>query len=244
MADDTITELVSELATAPWTGPVGEAYAGIVCGVANDAMIEGASKAMQSALLYPVLPKAEDYSQPVEAIDLLGRDALLLRYPGEDPYIGLRTRVRNKWTFWQSGIKTALLAELAAAGFSGAQIKVPNDFTPRPAPSSEWSRFWVFFPAGTHPVTSSPGFVMANGALGQVGVNRLGPVGINTAAGEIYLRRLKDVLKRMKPAQWVAWDIIFELTAGVSYVHLQYGTRFMDPHYAYTSAGAALPLGV
>lgn len=244
MADDTITELVGQLATAPWTGPIGEKYAGVVCGLANDTVIEAASKALQSSFLYPILVEPEDYEQPAEAIDLLGRDALLLHYPGEDIYTGLRERVRNKWSFWQSGIKPALLAELTAAGFSGVQIKVPNDYAPRPAPSSEWSRFWVFMPQGTHPVSSGLGFIMANGAAGVVGVNRLGPAGINSAAGEAYLNRMKDVLRRMKPAQWVVWDIIFEIVAGVSYVHLQYKPRFSDPHYAYTSAGAALPLGV
>jgi hypothetical protein len=241
VADDTVTQLVGELATAPWTGPVGEAYAGIVTGIANDVMIEGASKALQSAFLYPITPRTETYDQPPEAIDLLGRDALLLRYPGEDAYTGLRPRVRNKWTFWQSGIKTALLAELTAAGFTGALIFVPNDFTPRPAPSATWSRFWLEMPAGTHPVTGLGGFIMG-AAGGTVGVSRLGPAGLQSAAGESYLGRLKNVLKRMKPAQWIVWDIIFEVTPGVLYIHLQYAPRFADPNYQYSNNGAAFPL--
>lgn len=241
MADDTITQLAGEVATAPWTGPVGEAFFGILCGIANDAMIEAASLALKSALLYPITPRPEDYEQPVEAIDLLGRDAMLLRYPGEDHYTSLRPRVRNKWNFWQSGIKAAMLAELSAAGYPGAVVLVPNDFTPRPPPSTLWSRFWIKFPQGTHPVTGPNGFVMATSS---VGIDRLGPAGINTAAGAVYLAQLKSVLARMKPAQWVPWDIIFEVTAGSSYIFLQCTTRFGDTHYAYTSAGAALPLGV
>lgn len=243
MADDTVTQLVGEIATAPWTGPVGSAFAGTICGIANDAMIEGASKAMQSALLYPVTPRAETYDQPPEAIDLLGRDALLLRYAGEDHYTSLRPRVRAKWSFWRSGIKTALLAELAAAGYAGAQVKVPNDFTPRPAPSTEWSRFWLNFPAGTHPVTGLGGFIVGT-AGGTVGISRLGPAGLQSAAGATYLNTLKDVLKRMKPAQWIVWDIVFEVTPGVLYIYLQYKPRFADPHYAYSNNGATFPLGV
>lgn len=247
MADNTIVELVADSATAPWNGPVGQKYAGIVCGLANDSVIEAASKAMQSALLYPVTPRPETFDQPEEAIDALGRDAMLLRYPGEDAYTSLRTRVRGKWVFWRQGIKGAMLAELAVAGFPGAQIKVPNDYTPRPAPSSNWSRFWIFFPAGTHPVTASAGFVMGNAGSAQVGRDRLGPTGLNTAAGATYLNLLKSVVARMKPAQWVAWNVIFEISAGVSYVHLEFKPgriNPIDPHYAYTSAGAALPLGV
>jgi len=246
MADDTITQLVGELATAPWTGPVGEAYAGTLCGIANDVMIEAASRAMQSALLYPVTPRAETFEQPPEAIDALGRDALLLRYPGENAYTGLRPRVRGKWAFWRQGIKSALLAELSAAGYPGAQVKVPNDFTPRPAPTSEWSRFWISFPAGTHPVTGTGGFIF-NTASATMGSSRLGPAGINTPTGETYLRQLKNVLARMKPAQWVVWDIIFEVTPGVLYISLQYKPGRVnptDPHYAYSHNGSAFPLGV
>lgn len=246
MADDTITQLVGEIATAPWTGPVGEAYAGIITGIANDAMIEGASKALQSSFLYPVTPRPETYDQPPEAIDALGRDALLLRYSGEDAYTGLRPRVRNKWVFWQKGIKAALLDELTAAGYVGAEIFVPNDFTPRPDPAANWSRFWLNFPVGTHPVTGTGGFIMG-AASGTVGVSRLGPAGLQTAAGEAYLTQLKSVLGRMKPAQWVVWDIIFEVTPGALYIFLQYRpgrVSPLDPHYAYSSAGAAFPLGV
>lgn len=241
MSDDTFVELAGQLAVAPWTGTIGEKYLGVVAGLANDVMTEAASKALQSSFLYPVTPREESYDQPAEALDLLGRDAMLLRYPGENPYTSLRVRLRNKWTFWTSGIKTALLAELSVAGYPSAQILVPNDYTPRPPPASYWSRFWLFLPAGTHPVTAAAGFVMGTSV---VGTDRLGPAGLNTAAGAVYYAQLKDVLSRMKPAQWIVWDIIFEVTPGVLYIHLQFKPRFADAHYAYTSAGAALPLGV
>jgi len=237
-SDKTCSELAAELATAPWTGPNGQRFFNVVVGIANDFMIEGANLALRAGFLYPIKPQPEDFSQPEEAIDLLGRDALLLRYPGESAF-ALRARVRDKWAFWTQGIKPALLAELTAAGYAGAEIFVPNDFTPRPDPVDYWSRFWVFFPAGTHPVTSPTGFVMGTDI---VGTDFIGPVGLNTPAGAEYLFRLKSVIRRMKPAQWVCWDLVFEITVGVQYVHLQYRPRFDDPLYEYTNDGTDFPL--
>lgn len=239
MADKTCTELTDELAVAPWSGENGSKFIGIVVGLGNDFMVEAANQALRAGLLYPIKAQPEDYNQPPEAIDLLGRDCMLLRYPDEDHYSSLRERVRNKWTFWTQGIKPSLLAELTAAGYSGAEIYVPNDFTPRPDPVDYWSRFWVLMPEGTHPVTGPDGFTMGTDV---VGVNRLGPAGIDSAAGLAYLEQLKSVIKRMKPAQWVCWDIIFEVTAGVQYIHLQFKPRFADPFYEYENNGAAFPL--
>lgn len=239
MADLTCTELADQLAVAPWSGENGSAFVGIVIGLANDFMIEAANQALRAGFLYPIKAQPEDYSQPVEAIDLLGRDAMLLRYPGEDHYSSLRERVRNKWTFWTQGIKPSLLEELTAAGYSGAEIYVPNDFTPRPDPSDYWSRFWLLMPEGTHPVTGPAGFVMG---AGVVGTDRLGPAGLDTAEGAVYYAQLRSVLKRMKPAQWIVWDIIFEVSAGVQYIHLQFNPRFDDPNYEYENDGSNFPL--
>ncbi len=239
MTDKTCTELADELATAPWSGPIGSKFVGVCIGLADDIMVEAANQALRAGFLFPIKAQPEDYSQPVEAIDALGRDALLLRYPGEDHYSSLRTRVRDKWDFWTQGIKPALLDELTAAGFAGAQIFVPNDFTPRPLPVDYWSRFWLMMPAGTHPVTGTGGFIMNTGV---VGVTRLGPAGLNTEAGEVYFQQMRSVLSRMKPAQWIVWDIIFEVTPGVLYIHEQFRPRFADPNYQYSNNGANFPL--
>jgi hypothetical protein len=237
--EETHTELVASLAVSPWTGEYGQRFIGVLCGVLNDLLTEGASVAAKSPLIYPVTPRTEDYEQPIEALDLLGRDCMLLRYAGESHYQALRARLRDKWSFWQQGIKPALLAELDAAGYSGVEIYVPNDFTPRPDPVEYWSRFWLLFPEGTHPVTSPTGFVMGTSV---VGTDYIGPVGLDSPEGSVYLELLKSIVRRMKPAQWVCWDIIFEIEAGVEYVHLQFRPRFDDALYEYENDGADFPL--
>jgi hypothetical protein len=237
MAAETHRELVEELAVAPWTGENGAKFIGILCGILNDYLTEGASLAVKAGLVYPVTPRPEDYQQPIEALDLLGRDCMRLRYPGEPHYQSLRERIRGKWTFWQLGIKDALLEELAAAGYTGVELYVPNDFDPRPDPSSYWSRFWVHFPAGTHPITSDDGFIMGTSVMGDV----LGPEGLDTAVGAAWYELLRSICKRMKPAQWVVWDFTFEL-AGGDVVHLMGKIRFDDENYEYVNDGSTYPL--
>jgi hypothetical protein len=237
VAEETHTALVANLAVSPWTGENGQRFIGILCGVLNDMLTEGASLAVKAPLIYPVTPRGEDYEQPIEALDLLGRDCLLLRYPGESHYQSLRARLRDKWGFWQQGIKAALLDELAAAGYSGAELFVPNDFTPRPDPASYWSRFWVHFPAGTHPITSDVGFVMGASEMGDP----LGPGGLDNPEGAAWYELLRSICRRMKPAQWVVWDFTFEL-ASTDVVHLMGKIRFDDPNYEYVNDGSSYPL--
>jgi hypothetical protein len=237
VAEETHLELVEELAVAPWSGEYGRRFVGVLCGILNDMLTEGASIAVKAPLLYPVTPRPEDYEQPIEALDLLGRDCMRLRYPGESHYGSLRERLRGKWEFWQQGIKAALLEELAAAGYAGVELYVPNDFTPRPDPESYWSRFWVHFPPGTHPITTDVGFVMGSSEMGDV----LGPGGLDTAEGSAWYHLLRSICKRMKPAQWIVWDFTFELPGG-DFLHLQGKPRFDDPNYEYVNDGSNYPL--
>lgn len=230
MARETHTELTAELAVSPWTGEYGQRFVGVLLGALNDLLTEGASVAQKAPLIYPVTPRGEDYEQPIEALDLLGRDCMQLRYPGESHYQALRPRLRAKWSFWQQGAKAALLDELAAAGYAGVEIYVPNDFDPRPDPVEYWSRFWVHFPAGTHPVTSSLGFIMGTSVMGDV----IGPEGLDTPEGAAWYDLLRSICRRMKPAQWVVWDFTFEVS-GTNVVHLMGKMRFDDPEYLYVS---------
>lgn len=232
------TELTSEIATGVWRGPNGERYVGATVGVLNDLLAEGAATASQSGLLYPLTPRPEDYKTPLDAIEQQGRDALILRYPGENHYTSLLPRVRAKWDYWTGSIKDALLADLAAAGYPGAEIVVPNDFGTAPAPDTYWSRFWLLFPFGTHPATSATGFIIGTDTIGT---NRIGPQGLNTEAGDVFLSRVKSVIKRLKPAQWVNWNLVFEISTGPSvYVNLQNKKRHQDVHYEYT--GTTFPV--
>lgn len=233
MAAENFTDSVSQIAQGVWRGPNGEKFIGILVGVLNDYLAEAASTAWQSGCLYPLTPRPEDYKTPVDAIERMGRDALILRYPGEDHYTSLRPRVRAKWDYWTGGIKQALLADLAAAGFAGAQVFVPNDFASAPAPADYWSRFWIKFPVGTHPVATT--FEPAVVGSAVVGTDRIGPLFIASEVGRQYLRKLESVIKRLKPAQWVCWNIAFEVTSGPSvYYNLMVHKRYADTHYEAT----------
>jgi hypothetical protein len=241
MAAENFTDSVGQIATGVWRGPNGEKFAGVLCGLLSDFLAEGASTAWQASSLYPLTPRPEDYKTPLDAIERMGRDALILRYPGENHYTSLRPRVRNKWNYWAGSIKAALLADLAAAGFSGAQIFVPNDFNlpGPPAPTDYWSRFWIKFPFGTHPVTTT--FEPAVVGAAVVGTDRIGPLFIASEAGETYIRRLESVVRRLKPAQWVCWNFAFEVTTGPSvYYNLMSHKRYLDTHYEAT--GSTFPV--
>jgi len=232
MPVETFTQSTAALAVAPWTGENGSRFVGVVIGLLGDFLAEGAATAWEAGQLYPRTPRPEDYRQPLDAIERLGRDALILRYPGESHYGSLRQRVRDKWIYWTGSIKDALLADFAAAGMPGAEIYVPNDFSPAPAPDTYWSRFWAVFPLGTHPVTAAAGFIVGTDV---VGAKRIGPAGLNTDTGALWYAQLKGVIKRLKPAQWVNWDIIFEISTGPSvYVNLMNRKRSPDVHYEYT----------
>jgi hypothetical protein len=111
----------------------------------------------------------------------------------------------------------------------GPGIQVPNDFDPRPDPVEYWSRFWLRFPVGSHPVTGPAGFVVGTGV---VGTDRIGPEGFDTAEGALTWGLLRSIVRRMKPSQWVVWDYIFELGGGDE-IRLQGKRRFQDPDYTY-----------
>lgn len=230
MSAENFLDSTQQVSTGVWTGPNGSKFIGVLCGVLNDFLAEGASTAWQAGMLYPLSPREQDYKIPLDAIERMGRDALILRYPGENHYTSLLPRVQNKWNYWTGSIKQALIDDLTAAGYPGAEIFVPNDFTPRPDPATYWSRFWVLFPPGTHPITSS--FFPAVVGSAVVGTDRIGPLFIATEAGEQYWLKLLSVIKRLKPAQWVNWDIVFQVTAGPDvYVRLDNHVRYNDPHY-------------
>jgi hypothetical protein len=240
MAAENFTDSVAQIATGVWTGPNGAKFAGVTVGLVNDFISQAASTAWQAGSLYPLTPREEDYLTPVDAIERMGRDALILRYPGEDHYNSLRPRVRNKWDYWTGSIKAALLADLAAAGFPSAQVFVPNDFNlpGPPVPTAYWSRFWIKLPAGTHPVTTTTGALVGTAV---VGVDRVGPAGLASEAGATYWHRLQSVVQRLKPAQWVNWNVAFEVSTGPSvYVNLDNHFHFLDSHYEFS--GTTFPV--
>jgi hypothetical protein len=91
-----------------------------------------------------------------------------------------------------------------------------------------WSRFWVRFPFGTHPVVGGGATV----GVAVVGTSRMGPIGLDSEAGELYLRTIQTITKRYKPFRWVPWDFEFEYASG-KYLRLMGHKRYNDPLYVY-----------
>lgn len=92
-------------------------------------------------------------------------------------------------------------------------------------PATWWSRFWLRFPPGSHPITG-PGALQGPSIQGAT---KQGPEGLTI---EFY-ETLKSIVLRHKPAQWVCWDFIFEL--GGTEIRLQSHKRFRDPEFVYFS---------
>jgi hypothetical protein len=220
-----------EAANLPRTrGPIGQRYFGTVFALIQDILAEGASTAERAARLYDIapVPPDEQFEAPLDAIDQLGRDCLLVKYAPES-YAHLLAVVRNKWVFWTGSPKQGLIDELERAGYEGVEIKVPRDYADPTVSDDYWSRFWIDMPLGTHIVTGPAGFVVGTGV---VGTDRIGPGGLDTEEGARWYGQLKSVTRKMKPVDWIVWDYRFEISPG-SWIVVLGKKRFNDPNYEY-----------
>lgn len=225
---DTHLDLLAEWRVPIWSsGHWGYRFAGITGGILQDMLAEGAATGLASTWLYPfrVRPFDQSFDQPTDALARLGDDAMLPLYPGESPHGSLRPRLRAKWTFWTGSPKAGLLSELVAAGIGTATLTVPGDYAPASPPDSHdyWSRFWLTFPAGEHPITG-PGVVWGLFTVGD----RLGPDGLTAE----YHHLLRAIVRRLKPVQWVPWEYRFELASGGT-IAIQGRVNPQDPDYVY-----------
>lgn len=218
MSAETHLELVDEFALPRWSGDNGSKFIGIVVGITNDMLTDGATVAALAS--FSTIP---DF-QPLDAIDALGNDCMRPHYPVES-YAHARARVLDKWNFWTGDPKAGMIAELTAAGYPNAVIRIPAI----PDPIGYWSRFFIRLPLGSHPVTGGTGFLMGTDV---VGTDRIGPAGIDSATGESYYRLLRSIAKRYKPLQWIVWDFEFEYSTG-KYIRLMGKPRFNDALYVY-----------
>ena len=229
MADPrTHVQLVEQVAPPPWSGAYGGAFIGIVCGLMNDMLSEGAAAAVSAQWLVPYGP-GSIATHPEGGLDFIGQASGLPRYAAETT-AAYRARLLDRWTLWAQSAKDTLISELEAAGFAGISIEVPNDFDPRPDPTDYWSRFWIRFPQGSTSVTGPNGFAVGTGV---VGTDRIGPDGFDSAAGQLEFNLICSIVRRMKPSQWVVWDYIFETTGGE--IRLQGKRRLQDEDYVYSS---------
>lgn len=225
------SELIQEWRIPVWSsGFWALRFAGITGGLLQDMLAEGAATGLMSTWIYDFRPTPYDlgFDQPNDAIALLGTDAMRPWYPGESHYQSMRTRLREKWTFWTGDPKAGIVEELEAAGYAAPTISVPNDYASG-SPDSDshtdhWSRFWVEFAEGDHPITG-PGTLVSDWL---VGTTVLGPEGLTAS----YYQTLRSVVNRMKPVRWVVWDYRFILP-GSERIDLQGHKRFADPDYVY-----------
>ena len=126
-----------------------------------------------------------------------GAELSLPRYPNET-WTQYHQRLQRAWLDWPfAGDEDVLVAQLAAAGWPGAIIYFQA--------TGYWSEFWVFYPAGTHPVTAGAppvgGFTVGDGTV-------IGLLGITPAE----LHTLRAIVRKFKPAHWICRAIIFEIS--------------------------------
>lgn len=220
-------ELVEEAKLPRWSSDgsevhFGERFAGVVCGLVNDVMAEGAATAVIAQYLYQ--EPGQPYEQPLDSIERLGRDAMRPHYKGEHYINSTIPRLRNKWNFWTGSPKLGMIEEYGAAGFIGVTVAVPGDFGVEPNPVGYWSRFWVRFPAGSHSIIG-PGPVVGTAVVGTAVV---GPEGLTLEQWGL----IQALANTYKDVQFVVWD--YEFTLGdSSIIRLQGKQRFQDPDYIY-----------
>lgn len=224
-------ELLAEWRIPVWSsGFWGYRYAGITGGLLQDMLVEGAATGLMATWLYPFSPREFDVSfdQPTDAIAFLGQDAGRPAYSGESEYQSVLPRLREKWTFWTGPPKAGMVEELAAAGLcspTNPGAIVPGDAS-APVDShtpAYWSRFWLGFDPGEHPITG-PGTIWGVFAVGS----KLGPEGLTAE----YHHTLRSIVRRYKPAQWVPWEYYFYLSGG-EIIRLRGRANPNDPDYVY-----------
>lgn len=135
---------------------------------------------------------------PPDAVALAGAELSIERY-ATDTDETYHARVLRAWEDWEfAGAESAIIAQLAVAGFPGAQIV-------RWSGGGSWSEFLVFFPEGTHSVISEGpqigSFTVGDGTV-------IGPEGITPAQ----LATIRRIVKAWRPARWVCAEIVWELS--------------------------------
>jgi hypothetical protein len=155
-----------------------------------DAFMEAVTQAIRA-------PWTAD-NPPPDAVALVAKEVLIPRY-ATDTNETYKDRVQNAWVDWErGGTDQAVITQLELAGFPGAQIF-------RWTINGSWSEFVVFYPDGTHTVTSDGSeigsFTVGDGTI-------IGPEGI-TVVG---LTTIKDIIKQWKPGQWKCLQVLWELS--------------------------------
>src|SRR5690606_19196330 len=186
-----------------------------------DALASAASQAVRASWIGDRKGPAYDALKPA------GSELSLPRYAVEswDQSHAPLERASEDWQ--HAGHETSLIGQLEAAGFPGAEIysalsfgwptrpplNWPNDVFPQ---AFWWSKFWVFFPEGTHSVTGAGPLAGDGHSAGDPGLVA-GPVGLSAPQ----MRPIRSILRKFKPGHWRGMQILFEIvgpTAGTGHV--------------------------
>ena len=92
-------------------------------------------------------------------------------------------------------------------------VEVPNDGTITVLPAGYWSAFMLRFALGTHPIVAGGTAALSLARRSRASIVS-GPRASTPRQARSTLNTIKSVLDRLRPAQWVCWDIVFETTSG------------------------------
>jgi hypothetical protein len=198
---NSLREFIRDRSTSWLAGALSGAWNQIVNGVSGDVYIQVATLAHRMGWLL-------DDESPDDALPLFAAERRLPRYVAES-VTSHRERLHNAWEIYKyAGSDETLLEQLEAAGYGNGVIVTASEWPTVSGPNGElpyWSQFWIFFPIGSHPVTS-PGpeigsFIVGDGTT-------IGPEGITSAQ----IKELRAIVRKWKPSRWICRQVIFQIT--------------------------------
>ena len=160
-------------------------------------LFDSINTALMDASLSPYLKGG---SVPAyDALRHVGNETSMPQYATET-WAQYRARLATDWETWTeyAGSFRGIVQQLELAGAPGAQVF-------RFSESGSWSEFVVFYPTGSHTVTSElevgGGWLVGDGSI-------VGPIGVTPEQLSTY----RDLIKHWKPGIWKCPWIIFELS--------------------------------
>lgn len=201
-------------------GELGHGFVGVTIEIVADAC----SDALTAALRAPWL--ADDMS-PDDALPRIGREQRMPRYPSETP-TQYRARLLQVFDLYSAGgDEDTILGQLGLAGMPGARIY--DSFNADFSPPDYWSKFLIYFPIGTHPVTApAPKWATFNWGDGT----SYGPVGLSRElAGTI-----RGIVRKWKSVRWICRYVVFQISGW------NYGTgkRWGEPGLKWGASSARM----
>ena len=217
MAFTTFRQAVSEAWALP--GAMSEALAKVVWADVGDLLSHVQTVAMRQGLLL-------DDGSAEDTLHLFGAERGMPRYPGETE-AGYRARLHGAWdAYGVGGSDGGIIAQLEAAGYTGAAIYTARDDWYPGDP--DWSRYWVVIQLGTHSVTG-PGVAWGGGR--EWGDGWLW--GIATGADDV--TTVAAIVGKWNPVRWRCVGLVF-VGAGVAWGTISWG--------AFTWGGSVVSVGV